>query len=730
MAIAAIVAAPAGAASLSTGPGPKPGPPLLYRPLAVAPQLTNAGIWRAPPILVSGAGSYRSGEFVYQDFLYDDHGADGHVRDPGDPRESGDTFSAPAGTYTYPTDSIYAGNAADLVELRVRPLATGGTAFRITLNALKDASRVAATIAIGSSATPRPFPYGGNPEAPAALFLTVHGATADLLDAATGAPVGSSPPSVSVDTTRRQIEVRVPSSSWNPGNSVVRLAAGVGLWDISAGRYLVPGAAADATHPGGAGDLSSPSAFFNVAFRFGEPVPDLSSGASSVLKPAWWRDRAQADALRDGDMSAFHAEVDFAKLRAGKNDDMPGKPGGVPQNGVLNRILASHFETAQGTDYSTTCGQASSCKGELRGQLQPYAIYVPRKTRPAAGWGLTLLLHSLGANYNQFSGSRNQSQFGERGGGSIVITPAGRGPDGWYYDYAGADTWEVWADVAARYQLDPDWTSIAGYSMGGYGTYKFATQFPDLFAKAQPTVGPPGLGIWVPPAPPTGGASTNTNPMLPSVRNIPFLIWAATTDELVPVVGTESQARKFDDLGYRYEFDLFQPADHLTLAANDQYAPAAAFLGTDKVNRNPAHVTYVYNPKMDFATLGTQSGHAYWVSDIALRDGTGDNPLGTVDARSEGFGTGDPVAGPTITGAGTLTGGTLPALTYVSQMKAWGPTPPALSRDRLDIRATNVSSVTVDPKRARVSCKAQLNVTTDGPVTVKLAGCNRSQTFG
>jgi predicted esterase len=728
--IAAIGAGSAQAASLYTGPGPKPGPPLLYRPLAVAPQLTNAGVWRAQPILVSGAGSYRAGEFVYQDFLYDDHGADGHVRDPGDPRASGDTFSAPAGTYTYPTDSVYAGNAADLVELRVRPLSDGSTAFRVTLDTLKDASRVATTIAIGSSATPRAFPHGANAKAPAALFLTVHGTTADLLDAASGAPVGATPPTVSVDTARRQIEVRVPRASWNPGSSVVRLAAGVGLWDTSASRYLVPGAAADATHPGGSGDLGTPPAFFNVAFRFAEPVPDFSSAASSVVKPAWWRDRAQADALRSGDLSSFHADVDFAKLRAGTNDDMAGKPGGVPQNGVLNRILASHFETAQGTDYSTTCGQAASCKGELRGQLQPYAVYVPRKARPAAGWGLTLLLHSLGANYNQFSGSRNQSQFGERGGGSLVITPAGRGPDGWYYDYAGADTWEAWADVAAHYRLDPDWTSIAGYSMGGYGTYKFATQFPDLFAKAQPTVGPPGLGIWVPPAPPTGGASTNTNPMLPSVRNIPFLIWAASSDELVPVAGTQAQARTFDDLGYRYEFDLFQPADHLTLAANDQFAPAAAFLGTDRVNRNPAHVTYVYNPKMDFAALGTQSGHAYWVSDVALRNGTGDNPLGTVDVRSQAFGAGDPVPGPTTAGAGTLTGGNFPALAYVSQTKTWGPAPPALARDRLDIRATNVSSVTIDAKRARISCKAQLSVTTDGPLTVKLAGCNQSRQFG
>ena len=167
---------------------------------------------------------------------------------------------------------------------------------------------------------------------------------------------------------------------------------------------------------------------------------------------------------------------------------------------------------------------------------------------PADGYGLTLLLHSLDANYNQFLASNNQSQFGERGPGSIVITAEGRGPDGWYYDYAGADTFEVWADVAARYRLDPDWTAIAGYSMGGYGTYKFATQFPDLFAKAQPTVGPPGLGIWAPPSDPQpGGAQSNTNRMLGSVRNIPFLMWNAAQDELVPVAeraGAGGQPRR------------------------------------------------------------------------------------------------------------------------------------------------------------------------------------------
>ena len=163
---------------------------------------------------------------------------------------------------------------------------------------------------------------------------------------------------------------------------------------------------------------------------------------------------------------------------------------------------------------------------------------MPKKPAPSRGYGLTLLLHSLGANYNQFSDNRNQSQLGERGPGSIVITPEGRGPDGWYYGHAGADTFEVWADVARHYRLDPGWTAISGYSMGGYGTYKFATQFPDLFARANPVVGPPGLGVWVPPAPPQpGGDASNTNRMLASVRNIPFLIWDGTEDELVPVAG-------------------------------------------------------------------------------------------------------------------------------------------------------------------------------------------------
>src|SRR3954447_10396155 len=131
---AGTLAATAHAASLYTGPGPRPGPSLLYSKAKASPQLANAGIWKAQPILVSGTTAYRRGEFLYQDYLYDDNGAR-LSSDPNDPRTAGNLFSKQNGTYTYPTDKAYANNAADLVELRAKPLHKA-TALRVTLNTL------------------------------------------------------------------------------------------------------------------------------------------------------------------------------------------------------------------------------------------------------------------------------------------------------------------------------------------------------------------------------------------------------------------------------------------------------------------------------------------------------------------------------------------------------------------------------------------------------------------
>jgi hypothetical protein len=723
-------------ASLYTGPGSRPGPSILYQPPAVAPQLTNAGVWRAPAILVSGASGYRDGEFLYQDWLYDDHGAR-ELPDPADPRGSGDTFSKPDGTYTYPTGPGYANDAADLVEFRVKPLSSA-TAFRVTMNTLEKPSQIAFSIAIGGTAGKAYlFPHGANVSAPASIFVTVHPSgsklVADLVRASDGARVSGPAPAVKVDVHRRQIEVDVPHSDWNPGTHTVRLAMGVGLWDASNGRYLLPAATASATQPGGAGTASNPPAFFNVAFRSNsqEPLPSVTAGSGALLDPRWWRDEAQGTALASGNISEFHADVSFAKLSRKATDNSQ-----IPTTGPINRILASHYEPAQGANFSSECGlqgssDPASCKPEYDGRLEPYTIYVPRGGTPAGGWGLTLLLHSLSANYNQYTGTRNQSEFANRAVPSLVITPEARGPDQFYQGLGGADVFEVWADVARLYDLNPAYTDITGYSMGGMGTFKLGAQFPDLFGRAQPTV----------------GFEPNAD-VLASMRNLPVLMWNNSGDELVNVSDYSQTAMKLANLGYRYELDVYQPCasslcsplfpDHLELAVNDQFAPAAAFLGTAQVDRNPSHVTYVLDGARNYSQYAMNGDHAYWVSGLTLRSqshtASNGDPEGQIDAFSHGFGVGDPVASgagsPLASGLGTptpgtLSGGNMGDLHYLAFSQTWGPKPPGPRSDAIDVTATNIATAALDVRRARVDCNAKVNVTTDGPIAITLVGCPR-----
>ncbi|MFL5886097.1 MAG: hypothetical protein ACJ77M_13590, partial [Thermoleophilaceae bacterium] len=581
-AIAAFAAAPAGASSLPSVPsGARPGPDILYAPAVDAPQLQNTGPWRAPPILVSGAEAYRDHEFLYQDYLYDDHGAD-ETEDPNDPfSEVEQLFSPKHGTLDYPDDPVYANNAADLVELRVKPLATE-TAFRVTLNTLKDPSRVAFTIALGDSPVPHAWPYSAGVSSPAQLFLTVHGTTATLADATTGRALAPAP-TVSVDTTRRQFDVRVPHAAWDPGQSTVRMAAGVGLWDAGAGSYLQPQATRSATKPGGA--AAGGPALFNMAFRTDEKVPDLASlgvantivegGAGAKEDGSFWRERRQGDILATGDVSLFHAQVDFSKLASGADDES-----GVPQTGHIDRIFASHFDLGQGIDYNVKCLTAGAdCTGRYLGQLQPYAVYVPRKAVPAQGFGLVISMHGLSANYNEFLGSHEAEEMGERGAGSVFASPEGRGPDGSYESYAEADVFEMWADVARHYRLNPDMTDLSGYSMGGLGTWRLAGRWPDLFARAFPIVGP-----------------GTTAAFDESMRNVPVMAWFGQNDELADPALSEAGFLTAQQAGIRYDHWVFAPAGHITIGNNDEFGPAVQFLGDHTVDRNPAHVTYTYDP--------------------------------------------------------------------------------------------------------------------------------------
>ncbi|CAN5890425.1 hypothetical protein BH23ACT2_BH23ACT2_02170 [soil metagenome] len=687
-AAASLPSAEAAASLPAVDSGARPGPDVLYDEAPVAPQLENRDPrFAADPLLVSGNEAYVDGEYLYQDFLYDDYGADTDG-------QGASALSERVGDITYPTDEDrYAGNAADLVEFRIAAAGEDEVVYRITLNTLTEVDTTIAAVVFdtdgddttGSATLPRDpgAPFPGTDE-----VITTWGSGAEHTSFDGGGPE-TTPLDVVTDLEAQQITVTVPRTVSDPQDTW-RTSVAVGLYDRDTGGWLRPQATADEDTPGGAGLVGQPSGIFNLGFRFDEPI------LATNTPP----DTNQAAALADDEPTRFANDIDFAALAAGERRTT------VPDHGTTIRLFPSRLDLGEGRDLDGGFPQYKT-------QLQPYSLYVPSSYEPETPAGFTLGLHSLGQQHWQYNGSTGIQQIGEERD-AVVATPLARGPDGWYQNEGEYDVFEVWNDVARHFSLDPERTATTGYSMGGYGTYRLGTLYPDLFGAAFTTVGPPGEGIWLPPAAPTGGIETLSNLWLENARNVPFLNVVAAQDQLVPIPGPRAQnlgapelgIDGFEQLGYRYRFVVYQPAEHFTLAVLDYDIPFAAdFLGEALVDRDPPHVTFSYVPASDDADLGLVHDHAYWLSQLTLvDDDSSDSPAkGAVDAFSHAFGEGDP---PTTSGADA---GTDP-LPYTEVNRSWGPAPAIPTANRLDLDLGNVAEVRVDVARAALDPGAVLTV--------------------
>ncbi len=724
LALSVGVAPPAVASSLPhVGSGERPGPPLLYKRPPEAPQLANRAPFRAKPLLVSGTDAYRGGEYLYQDYLFDDRGAD-TVAGSGAQRDSAANASPTSGNVFYPTADRFGGNAADLVELRIRPT-RGAVLYRVTLNTVKAAN--AAIVGIGidtdrSGRAPVAWPGEAGVTSPGLdRFVTAWGTGGRVFrrDPLSGKLVPDRSPAgvgVSISRARNQMTIRVPRSIMDPGRSTWRYVAGVGLRSPTNGFERVRPGGPTSTEPGSGDPSEGAPGVFNLAFRFNEPQGNRPRpGYEPEIGIGNWFESKQARLLKRAaplvapSTADLRADVSFARLADGVRRYIH------PPKATQARILSSSQRLPEGfRDEFPAYG----------GRLQPYLLRLPRPSRPTRPRGLTFSLHSLGATYTQYAVfSPNQlTQFGDERG-HAVVTPLGRGADGWYMDAAEVDFFEVWRDVARRFALDPKRVALTGYSMGGYGTYRLGVLYPDLFGRAFTAVGPPARGAWLPPAPPRDVGrftqDTNSHGLLENARWLPFLNWVAAGDDLVLYPGPRKQQRRFDRLGLRSQLWTF-PGEHSALALLDDWRAAKRFLGAARVKRSPSRVSYALMPATSRARLGLVHDHAYWVSDLRARNASG-NPgtkpaRAAIDARSLAFGQGDPRTAPV-----TSANGRPPAPSTVEGTR-WTGAEPRAPRNTLDVRLENLNRAKVDGRRARLSGGRTLRVriAADGPGRMRI----------
>ncbi|HVL91636.1 MAG TPA: alpha/beta hydrolase-fold protein, partial [Actinomycetota bacterium] len=694
---------PATAADGSAGSLSDSAPPAARR---AEPSLPAPAGWPFPEVFprTSGTGRLAGGALLWTDFIYDDRGARSHpVATPVTP------LAWPRGTYEY-ADPDAAANGADIFRAGIG-LDDEATYWRVDWNTLIDPAIPAAMFALdldgdaSTGATRWPADAGiRSAGIERAIFVTSAGAW--LYDLAAGTRVPLPAPAVEIEA--RSFVVRVPMTVlpvW--GTWRVRLASGLATGD---GEQFAPVSERHGARRGG------PS-IYNVGFRTNEQERPVMGTPKSTATMSYWMEHAQAAALAEGDVSAFFADVDWSLLQSRSTTPEP------QPRGWSSRWYVSSIELGQGIIRDER--EPQDGRPNYLGRVQPYAIFVPSSYAPGRPAPLTWLLHSAFQPHTAFAAMT--PAFAEAAceqRGNICVTPLGRGHDGWFFDEAELDFWEVWGSVARAYSLDSERTVIAGYSMGGFGAYRIGLSHPDLFARVAAIAATqicgerfaPGVDHSQHPGPCTTDA--DTTPLLENARHLPVFITHGTTDELLPFTGALLQARELDRLGYRYRFEHALGQPHIPWYMQDAWFPAAEGLGEPVRESSPARATLRWYPNADRPEWGMAVRGAWWMRELRaarIRPGL----TARVDAHSHALP--NRTITPQRATYESLRSDSTPILVEELTWLQGGPRP---RRATVTITLENVAAALADLRAAGLRSHegATLSVTTDEHTTFRFTG--------
>lgn len=704
---------------------PAPGP---VPARAVDGDLTD---WWGRSTRLAGTVVLDRGELVYQDHLFDDTGADdgadaarvallAPLTRAGGRAHRADVLPHAVGAElgledVDPTNGViaargrygdarYPGGAeghADLLEVRLA--ADGERAFLLARTVtMTDPARVAILLLAdtrpGSEARDVPFGSGlATTRADVAVLLTATGArVADLV-----AGTVRDAPDVLVALVphgfTNAVEASFPLSLVahldDPEGAALKVAVAAGAHDGAGGLARV------VTGTGRANVL-------NVAYR-------IESEARERM------DKAQALALHAGTVDAFFARADVSLLRGGFTESWTITPG------YHERVFESSPLVAVE-------------QGE-HGLHQPYGLYVP------SGWSrdrdapLTLWLHWRGGGAHSAAAftPRALRTLAEETHG-IVVAPHGRGASTWFVGAGHVDVLDAWADARATFRVDENRTYVAGYSMGGFGSYLFALLYPDRFAAAFVVSGATTQGAWlgvdargrdVVEANGGDARAQLVHRVLENARGVPIVVHHGAADQLVPVSGVARVAARLTELGYRHRLVVFPEFDHYGQAIADEWADGARYLAAHARDDAPSRVTFKRVPALERAvetvsargaTLDFDVDGAHWLDGLRPRDGDAADPeshaLADVTSRAR------PEAHLLVPVAGAAAPGH--SVPFVMTGLAWLPVKSAAPSNGLDATLRNAASVTLDLADMGLAWDVPVDarVVTDGLVELRLAG--------
>lgn len=656
-----------------------PVPAVAEESASAKPPGCGTGSW------VAGTVDLCSGELVYRDYVYDDHGAASNTVIPPEgeglyaairPYHDGWGNTSPAGAADYGPDLESRNNTADLVALRLR-VTRDTLSVTAELNTVYEGSDARVVVGIDN------------------IPVAQRGATW---------PGVIANPFLGTPLTNNGLDTFITLKDGDPASNLLtaRVPRPSGTsWRVQAvvARPMPTSAA---------------PVVMNVAFR----GPDERGG--------WW-ENAQAAALAHGDISAFGHTVNLREL-----DRRLTRRADVPSGKLRQRVYVSQHNpgTAEGIDHNGVPGPGTTAEDTLLpvsqgfthiGKYQPYGFYLPPKPGPHE---LQLLLHGMGENHSAQmwdpAGGANPPPIAAAFGADsnrIFASPLGRGPRGWYSSYSERDVLDVLADVKANYPVTADKVFMSGTSMGGYGAMRIGALHPEEFAAVVQWVGYTGDSLNGSGGDGTGvtnlAAVGNAVDLLGNLRHVPIATWYAGADELVHVNHALAVRDRLAALRVPSAWWLHPVANHSSPATINDWAKESAWSAGRSRERAPSRVTFRTDSRFFAPEAGILPNRAYWVSRI--------RPAGPgytdVDVASAGCGIGAAETALT-TGEGTdpipWTGQFIDVIGRTERPKA----------QRLELTVSNVTALTIDAD-ASGACldgrSLEYRVSTDRPVTITLS---------
>jgi poly(3-hydroxybutyrate) depolymerase len=214
---------------------------------------------------------------------------------------------------------------------------------------------------------------------------------------------------------------------------------------------------------------------------------------------------------------------------------------------------------------------------------QPFKIAIPTGYDGSRHYPLVVVMHGYGGNHMEYSGGvTNNPDYFE-------LHVLGRARGGGYTDLSEADVLDAVDYVRSRWRIDEDRIHLTGASMGGGGTFKLSTRYPDRWASGRPVC---GYGADLP------------------VRNaltVPLYATHSQDDPSVPVLTSRAPLRNLAAAGGRVVIDETNGLQH---AAWNYAAGNARAAEWSKSQVRPAFRDV---RRIDFTALDRKTPGAFWL---------------------------------------------------------------------------------------------------------------------